>query len=64
MTYEVHSKTWGEFSVPLFGRISFEFEAGEVTPKNEQEEACLNQLVARGAASVVTKTKKKDSDAS
>lgn len=61
--YEVHEKTWGEFSVPLFGRLSFEFEAGVHDPKNEQEESCLKVLVARGAAHVVT-AKKKETHAS
>lgn len=44
---------------PVLGAISEKFDAGDVTPKNEQQEAALRKLVELGVAEEVASTKKK-----
>lgn len=53
-TYEVKADCAGACHHPSLGNISFEFRAGRVTPRSEQEEIALeDHLVPAGLATVV-----------
>jgi hypothetical protein len=56
--YRIAEKTWG-----LLGTDSYEFAAGEVTPKDAHEEQLLEHLVNIGRAEVVVTAAKSKKEA-
>lgn len=57
-SYRIPEKVWG-----MNGADSFEFDAGEITPKDAAEALILDYLVETGRAEVVAeaaKSKKKE----
>lgn len=58
ITYRVVEKTWG-----VLGSDSYEFAAGESTPKDADEERILEYLVSIGRAEVVVTAAKSKKEA-
>lgn len=57
-SYRIAEKTWG-----MYGVGTYEFDAGEVTPKDAQEELLLEHLVNIGRAEVVVTAAKSKKEA-
>lgn len=49
-SYHLDSDVRGELHHAVHGRVAFEFEAGDVDPRSEQDEVALEHLVSIGRA--------------